>query len=85
MINFKDSESEKRFNDLQREFYINKTLNELLIDLNVCKLMKQFNEEAKEPLEEWLIYLEKFKKEIDNLYERISNRENRTIIKWFKN
>ena len=85
MINFKDFESEKRFNDLQREFYINKTLNELLTDLNVCKLMKQFNEEAKEPLEEWLIYLEKFKKEIDNLYERISNRENRTIIKWFKN
>ena len=85
MINFKDFESEKRFNDLQREFYINKTLNELLIDLNVCKLMKQFNKEAKEPLEEWLIYLEKFKKEIDNLYERISNRENRTIIKWFKN
>ena len=85
MINFKDFESEKRFNDLQREFYINKTLNELLIDLNVCKLMKQFNEEAKEPLEEWLIYLEKFKKEIDNLYERISNRENWTIIKWFKN
>ena len=85
MINFKDFESEKRFNDWQREFYINKTLNELLIDLNVCKLMKQFNEEAKEPLEEWLIYLEKFKKEIDNLYERISNRENRTIIKWFKN
>ena len=85
MVNFKDFESEKRFNDLQREFYINKTLNELLIDLNVCKLMKQFNKEAKEPLEEWLIYLEKFKKEIDNLYERISNRENRTIIKWFKN
>ena len=85
MINFEDFESEKRFNDLQREFYINKTLNELLTDLNVCKLMKQFNEEAKEPLEEWLIYLEKFKKEIDNLYERISNRENRTIIKWFKN
>ena len=55
MINFKDFESEKRFNDLQREFYINKTLNELLIDLNVCKLMKQFNKEAKEPLEEWLI------------------------------
>ena len=81
MVNFKDFESEKRFNDLQREFYINKTLNELLIDLNVCKLMKQFNKEAKEPLEEWLIYLEKFKKEIDNLYERISNRENRTIIK----
>ena len=81
MINFKDFESEKRFNDLQREFYINKTLNELLIDLNVCKLMKQFNKEAKDPLEEWLIYLEKFKKEIDNLYERISNRENRTIIK----
>ena len=85
MINFKDFESEKRFNDLQREFYINKTLNELLIDLNVCKLMKQFNKEANDPLDEWVIYLEKFKKEIDNLYERISNRENRTIIKWFKN
>ena len=81
MVNFKDFESEKRFNDLQREFYINKTLNELLIDLNVCKLMKQFNKEAKDPLDEWAIYLEKFKKEIDNLYERISNRENRTIIK----
>lgn len=81
MVNFKDFESEKRFNDLQREFYINKTLNELLTDLTVCKLMKQFNEEAKDPLEEWLIYLEKFKKEIDDLYERVSNRENRTIIK----
>ena len=36
-------------------------------------------------LDEWKIYLEKFKKEIDDLYERVSNRENRTIIKWFKN
>ena len=33
MINFKDFESEKRFNDLQREFYINKTLNELLYEI----------------------------------------------------
>ena len=74
MVNFKDFESEKRFNDLQREFYITKTINELLADLTVCKLMKQFNEEAKEPLDEWLIYLEKFKKEIDNLYERVSNK-----------
>ena len=81
MVNFKDFESEKRFNDLQREFYITKTLNELLTDLTVCKLMKQFNEEAKDPLDEWVIYLEKFKKEIDNLYERVSNRENRNIIK----
>lgn len=81
MVNFKDFESEKRFNDLQREYYINKTLNELLIDLNICKLMKQFNEEAKEPLDEWKIYLEKFKKEIDDLYERVSNRKVRTINK----
>ena len=81
MVSFKDFETEKRFNDLQREFYINKTLNELLADLTVCKLMKEFNEEAKDPLEEWKIYLEKFKKEIDDLYERVSNRENRTIIK----
>ena len=81
MVNFKDFESEKRFNNLQREFYINKTLNELLIDLNVCKLMKQFNEEALDPLDEWKIYLEKFKKEIDDLYERVSNRKVRTINK----
>ena len=25
-------------------------------------------------LKEWKIYLEKFKKEIDNLYERVSNK-----------
>ena len=81
MVSFKDFETEKRFNDLQREVYITKTLNELLADLTVCKLMKEFNEEAKDPLEEWKIYLEKFKKEIDDLYERVSNRENRTIIK----
>lgn len=67
---------EKTMNDLQREVYINKTLNELTADLMVCKLLKQFNKEALNPLEEWKIYLEKFKKEIDNLYERISNTKN---------
>ena len=40
----------------------------LTVDLTVCKLM------CDEPLKEWKIYLEKFKKEIDNLYERVSNR-----------
>ena len=62
-----DYELEKAMNDLQREAFITKTLAELTVDLTVCKLM------CDEPLEEWKIYLEKFKKEIDNLYERISN------------
>ena len=68
-----DYELEKTQNDLQREIFIYKTQKELMADLMVCKLMKQFNKEALEPLEEWKIYLEKFKKEIDNLYERVSN------------
>ena len=68
MIDFKDFESEKRFNDLQREAFITKVLAELTVDLTVCKLMSD------EPLKEWKIYLEKFKKEIDNLYERVSNK-----------
>ena len=69
-------EKEKAVNDLQREAFINKTLCELTTDLMVCKCMYDFNQsEAKKPLEEWKIYLEKFKKEIDNLYERVSNRE----------
>lgn len=68
-----DYELEKAQNDLQREIFIYKTQKELMADLMVCKLMKQFNKEALEPLEEWKIYLEKFKKEIDNLYERVSN------------
>ena len=55
-------------NDLQREAFITKTLAELTVDLTVCKLM------CDEPLKEWKIYLEKFKKEIDNLYERVSNK-----------
>ena len=55
-------------NDLQREAFITKTLAELTVDLTVCKLMSD------EPLKEWKIYLEKFKKEIDNLYERVSNK-----------
>lgn len=67
-------EKEKAVNDLQREVFINKTLQELTTDLMVCKLLKQFHEEAREPLEEWKIYLDKFKKEIDRLYERISNK-----------
>ena len=68
-----DYELEKAQNDLQREIFIYKTQKELMADLMVCKLMKEFNKEALEPLEEWKIYLEKFKKEIDNLYERVSN------------
>ena len=63
-----DDEKEKAMNDLQREAFITKTLAELTVDLTVCKLMSE------EPLKEWKIYLEKFKKEIDNLYERVSNR-----------
>ena len=59
---------EKAMNDLQREAFITKVLAELTVDLTVCKLMSD------EPLKEWKIYLEKFKKEIDNLYERVSNR-----------
>lgn len=71
-----DYEKEKAVNDLQRETYITKTLQELTTDLMVCKLLKQFYNEALEPLEEWKIYLERFKKEIDSLYERISNKKN---------
>ena len=63
-----DYEKEKAMNDLQREAFITKTLAELTVDLTVCKLM------CDEPLKEWKIYLEKFKKEIDNLYERVSNK-----------
>ena len=63
-----DYEKEKAMNDLQRETFIAKTLAELTVDLTVCKLM------CDKPLKEWKIYLEKFKKEIDNLYERVSNR-----------
>lgn len=70
-----DYEKEKAVNDLQREVFINKTLCELTADLMVCKLLKEFHEEALNPLDEWKIYLEKFKKEIDNLYERISKRK----------
>lgn len=69
-----DYEKEKAMNDLQRECFIHKTLCELQTDLIVCKCLKEFHEEALNPLEEWKIYLEKFKKEIDSLYERISNR-----------
>lgn len=63
-----DYEKEKAVNDLQREAFIHKVLCELMVDLTVCKLM------CNEPLKEWKIYLEKFKKEIDSLYERVSNR-----------
>ena len=76
MVSFKDFETEKRFNDLAREDFIRKMLDELTTDLMVCKLLKQFNKEALNPLEEWKIYLEKIKKEIDELYERISNAKN---------
>lgn len=61
-------EKEKAMNDLQREAFITKTLAELTVDLTICKLM------CDEPLKEWKICLEKFKKEIDNLYERVSNK-----------
>ena len=66
-------QKEKAQNDLQREVFIQKTLNELMADLMVCKCMYDFHSnEALYPLEEWLIYLNRFKKEIDTLYERIS-------------
>lgn len=79
--NICEYEKEKKLNDLQREIYINKTLRELTADLMVCKLLKEFHQEASEPLEEWREYLIKFKKEIDNLYERISKRKNKTIVR----
>lgn len=68
-------EKEKRVNDLQRTTFIYKTLQELTTDLMVCKLLKEFHKEALDPLEEWKIYLEDFKKEIDRLYERVSKRK----------
>ena len=64
----KKKKKEKAMNDLQREAFITKVLAELTVDITVCKLMSD------EPLKEWKIYLEKFKKEIDNLYERVSNK-----------
>lgn len=70
-----DYEKEKAANDLQRETYITKTLQELITDLMVCKLLKEFHDEALNPLDEWKIYLERFKKEIDSLYEQISKRK----------
>lgn len=76
MVSFKDFETEKRFNDLAREDFIRKMLDELTTDLMVCKLLKQFHKEALNPLEEWKIYLEKIKKEIDELYERVSIKKN---------
>ena len=75
MNEISDYEKEKAMNNLQREVYITKTLQELSADLMVCKLLKQFHNEALNPLEEWKIYLEKFKKEIDNLYERVSKEK----------
>lgn len=71
-----DYQKEKAQNDLQREVFINKILCELSTDLVVCKCMKDLHKEALNPLDEWRIYLEKIKKEIDNLYERTSNRKN---------
>lgn len=77
-MEYTDYEKEKRLNDLQRATYIYKTMNELTADLMVCKCMYDYNpKEAKKPLDEWKIYLEDFKKEIDNLYERVSNRKTR--------
>lgn len=70
-----DYEKEKRVNDLQRATFIYKTMQELTTDLMVCKLLKDFHEEALNPLDEWKIYLEDFKKEIDRLYYRISKKE----------
>lgn len=69
-------EEEKRVNDLQRATFLYKTMQELTTDLMVCKLLKDFHEEALPPLEEWKKYLEDFKKEIDNLYERVSKGKN---------
>lgn len=65
-IKDKEYEIEKAMNDLQRETFINKTLNELQCDLVVCRLFSDT------PLKEWKIYLEKFKKEIDRLYEIVN-------------
>ena len=63
MVDITDYEKEKAQNDLQRETYILKTMQELTADLMVCKCMYEFNRnEAKKPLEEWKIYLEKFKR-----------------------
>ena len=77
VVNVKVSEyeKEKRVIDLQRAAFIYKTLQELTTDLMVCKLLKEFHKEALDPLEEWKIYLEDFKKEIDRLYERVSKRK----------
>ncbi len=69
-------EEEKRVNDLQRATFLYKTMQELTVDLMVCKMLKDFHEEALPPLEEWKKYLEDFKKEIDNLYERVSKGKN---------
>ena len=74
-VGVSEYEKEKRVNDLQRSTFIYKTLQELTTDLMVCKLLKEFHEEAPDPLEEWKIYLEDFKKEIDRLYERVSKRK----------
>lgn len=70
-----DYEKEKRVNDLQRATFLYKTMQELTVDLMVCKLLKDFYEEALPPLEEWKKYLEDFKKEIDSLYERVSKKQ----------
>lgn len=74
-VEVSEYEKEKRVNDLQRVTFIYKTLQELTTDLMVCKLLKEFHKEALDPLEEWKIYLEDFKKEIDRLYERVSKRK----------
>jgi len=66
---------EKAMNDLQREVFIYKTLCELTVDLTVCKLM------CDDPLKEWKVYLEKFKKEIDRLYEKVCREENCRVRK----
>ena len=75
MEEYTNYEKEKTQNDLQREVFIQKILYELTTDLMVCKLLKEFHKEALNPLDEWKIYLKKIKKEIDNLYEQISNRK----------
>ena len=69
MDNISEYQKEKAVNDLQRETYINKTLQELTTDLMVCKLLKQFHQEIINTLDEWCIYLEKYKKEIYIIYE----------------
>ena len=73
--NNRDYELEKVLNDTVREEMATKLLADLSIDLTVCELMTDNPLCDDNPLIEWKKYLEKIKKEIDNLYERISDRK----------